>query len=106
MKQQNQLSDINTILEALQSVVKKSFLSPSESKSPEEIHFAASFFPVISCFANVIKFVNEGLVNIPQDTVKQFLEVAEILQIVKVEDIHHEEADVDDEDSDEDVLCK
>ena len=91
MKQQIQLSDINTIFEVLQSIVKKSFLSPSKSESPEKIHFAASVFPVISCFANVIKFVNEGLVNIPQNTVKQFLEVAEILHIVRVENVHHEE---------------
>ena len=77
------LSDVNSILEVLQSVVSKSFLSTSKSKCPEEIQSEAKVFPVISCFANVINFVNEGSVSIPQDLVKQFLEVATILKIVK-----------------------
>ena len=88
---QTQLSEVNTILEVLKSIVSESFLSTSKSESPEEIPLAASVFPVISCFASVIKFVNEGLVNIPQDTVKQFLEVATILNIVKEEDVHQED---------------
>ena len=88
---QIQLSEINTILEVLKSIVNESFLSSSKSESPEEIQLAASVFPVISCFASVIKFVNEGLVSIPQDTVKQFLEVAKILKIVNEEDVHHED---------------
>ena len=88
---QIQLSEVNTILEVLKSIVSESFLSTSKSESPEEIHLAASVFPVISCFASVIKFVNEGMVNIPQDTVKQFLEVATILNIVKEEDVHQED---------------
>ena len=98
---QNYLSEVNIILEVLQSVVSKSFLSSSKSQSPEEIHLAAGIFPVISCFASVIKFVNEGSVSIPQDTVKQFLEVAKILEIVNEENVHHEdnhEEEVGDED--------
>ena len=88
---QIQLSEINTILEVLKSIVNESFLSSSKSESLEEIQLAASVFPVISCFASVIKFINEGLVSIPQDTVKQFLEVAKILKIVNEEDVHHED---------------
>ena len=88
---QIQLSKVNTILEVLKSIVSESFLSTSKSECPKEIPLAASVFPVISCFASVIKFVNEGLVNIPQDTVKQFLEVATILNIVKEEDVHQED---------------
>ena len=88
---QIQLSEINTILEVLKSIVNESFLSSSKSESLDEIQLAASVFPVISCFASVIKFVNEGLVSIPQDTVKQFLEVAKILKIVNEEDVHHED---------------
>ena len=94
---QIQLSEINTILKVLKSIVSESFLSSSKSESQEEIQLAASVFPVISCFASVIKFVNEGLVSIPQDTVKQFLEVAEILHIVRVENVHHEEEVVDED---------
>ena len=105
------LSDVNSILEVLQSVVSKSFLSTSKSKCPEEIQSEAKVFPVISCFANVINFVNEGSVSIPQDLVKQFLEVATILKIVKEEDVRHEdlkdldneEGGVGDKDRDEDV---
>ena len=102
---QIQLSEVNTILEVLKSIVSESFLSTSKSESPEEIPLAASVFPVISCFASVIKFVNEGLVNIPQDTVKQFLEVATILNIVKEEDVHQEDyhgEEVGDEENDDD----
>ena len=112
------LSDVNSILEVLQSVVSKSFLSTSKSKCPEEIQSEAKVFPVISCFANVINFVREGSVSIPQGLVKQFLEVATILKIVKEEDVRHEdneylrvyeedldeEGGVGDEDLDEDIL--
>ena len=103
---QNSLSEVNTILEVLQSVVSKSFLSSSKSESQEEILLAAGIFPVISCFASVIKFVNEGSVSIPQDTVKQFLEVAKILEIVNEENVHHEdnhEEEVGDDDFDNDL---
>ena len=108
---QLQLSDINSILEVLQSVVSTSFMSKSQSKCPEEIQKEATVFPVIRCFANVINFVNEGSVSIPQDLVKQFLEVATILKIVKEEDVLHEdmedldeeEGGVGDKDLDEDV---
>ena len=79
---QIQLSEINTILQVLQSIVSQSFLSTSRSENPEEVHLATNIFPVISCFSKVIQFVNEGFVNVPQPLVKQFLEVAQILQIV------------------------
>ena len=79
---QVQLSEINNILQTLQSVVKQSFLSTSRSENSEDIHLAANIFPVISCFAKVIHFVNEGFVHVPQPLVEQFLEVAQILQIV------------------------
>ena len=88
---QIKLSDVNTILEVLQSVVSKSFKSTSRSQSQEERHLAANVFPVITCFASVLKFVNEGSVNIPQVLVKEFLEVATILNIVKEEDVHQED---------------
>ena len=88
---QIKLSDVNTILEVLQSIVSKSFLSTSRSESQEERHLAANVFPVITCFASVLKFVNEGSVNIPQVLVKEFLEVATILNIVKEEDVHQED---------------
>ena len=88
---QIKLSDVNTILEVLQSVVSKSFMSTSRSQSQEERHLAANVFPVITCFASVLKFVNEGSVNIPQVLVKEFLEVATILNIVKEEDVHQED---------------
>ena len=103
---QIQLEDINNILQVLQSIVNESFLSMSRSeKSPEEIRYEANVFPVISCFSSVIKFVSEGLINIPQGLVKQFLEVATILDIVKGEDVRHEdhEEDVRREDHEEDL---
>ena len=105
-KKQIQLEDINNILQVLQSIVNESFLSTSRSeKSPEEIKYEANVFPVISCFSSVIKFVSEGLINIPQGLVKQFLEVATILDIVKEEDVRHEdyEEDVRREDHEEDL---
>ena len=88
---QIQLSEINSILQVLQSIVSQSFLSTSRSENPEEVHLAANIFPVISCFSKVIQFVNEGFVHVPQPLVEQFLEVAQILQIVQkdvTEDIH------------------
>ena len=100
---QNNLSEVNTILEVLKSVVSQSVLSTSRSKSQEKVHLAANIFPVISCFAKVIHFVNEGFVHVPQPLVEQFLEVAQILHIVHKdvkEDFHEEEEDhkVGDED--------
>ena len=104
---QIKLSDVNTILEVLQSIVSKSFMSTSKSQSQEERHLAANVFPVITCFASVLKFVNEGSVNIPQVLVKEFLEVATILNIVKEEDVHQEDpnnyVDFENLDPDEDI---
>ena len=96
---QAQLSDINDILRILKSIVSQSFMSKSESKSQIENHQeAVKMFPVISCFAKVIHFVNEGSVHVPQVLLRQFLEVAKILNIV------HESVKEDyDEDLDEDV---
>ena len=88
--EQNYLSNINEILQVLQSVVNESFLSKSESKCPED-QLAAEFFPVINCFASVIHFVKRGSVNIPQVLVKQFLDVAKILNIVREEDVKEED---------------
>ena len=101
---QIQLSEINTILQVLQSIVSQSYLSKSRSENPEEVHLATNIFPVISCFSKVIQFVNEGFVNVPQPLVKQFLEVAQILQIVHKdvkEDFYEEEEDHDVGDEDQ-----
>ena len=101
---QNQLSDINNILQVLQSLVNQSFLSSQKSESQEEVHQEAeNIFPVISCFAKVIHFVKEGSVNVPQVLLSQFLEVARILNIVNEQNVHHEdyEEDVGDEDLDD-----
>ena len=97
---QAQLSDIYEILQVLQSVVSQSVLSTSVSKSPEEIHLEANIFPVITCFAKVIRFVNEGSVSVPQVLLSQFLEVAKILNIVQ-ENVHE---DVNDEDAGDEYL--
>ena len=100
---QIQLSEINTILQVLQSIVSQSFLSTSRSENPEEVHLAANIFPVISCFSKVIQFVNEGFVHVPQPLVEQFLEVAQILQIVHKdvkEDFYKGDVGVDEEDTD------
>ena len=75
---QNQLSDINNILQVLQSLVNQSFLSSQKSEGQE----AENIFPVISCFVKVIHFVKEGSVNVPHVLLSQFLEVARILNIV------------------------
>ena len=103
---QNYLSNINEILQVLQSVVNESFLSRSESKCQED-QLAAEFFPVINCFASVIQFVKRGSVNIPQVLVKQFLDVAKILNIVredvKEEDLNYIEEDNGDDDNDEEI---
>ena len=101
---QNQLSDINNILQVLQSLVNQSFLSSQKSEGQEEVHQEAeNIFPVISCFAKVIHFVKEGSVNVPQVLLSQFLEVARILNIVNEHNVHHEdhEEDVGDEDLDD-----
>ena len=94
VKKQIQLSEINSILQVLQSIVSKSYLSESKSEG-QEIKLADNIFPVISCFASVINFVNEGSVYIHQGLVKQFLKVATILNIVNEEDVHHEEEEGD-----------
>ena len=101
---QNQLSDINNILQVLQSLVNQSFLSSQKSEGQEEVHQEAeNIFPVISCFAKVIHFVKEGSVNVPHVLLSQFLEVARILNIVNEHNVHHEdhEEDVGDEDLDD-----
>ena len=97
---QAQFSDIYEILQVLQSVVSQSVLSTSVSKSPEEIHLEANIFPVITCFAKVIRFVNEGSVSVPQVLLSQFLEVAKILNIVQ-ENVHE---DVNEEDAGDEYL--
>ena len=99
--EQNYLSNINEILQVLQSVVNESFLSRSESKCPED-QLAAEFFPVINCFASVIHFVKRGSVNIPQVLVKQFLDVAKILNIVREEDVKEEDLNYIEEDDGDD----
>ena len=102
---------MNSILQVLQSIVSQSFLSTSRSENTEEVHLAANIFPVISCFAKVIQFVNEGFVNVPQPLVKQVLEDAQILHIVHVKedyevDVGEEDlVDVDGEDPEEDDGC-
>ena len=99
---QAQLSDINVILQVLQSLVSQSVTSKSQSKSQIKIHpEAVKIFPVISCFAKVIQFVNEGSVDVPQVLLSQFLEVAAILNIVQ--NVKEDDINVDDEDLDEDV---
>ena len=106
-KKQIQLSDINNILEVLKSIVSKSFMSNLKSEGQNEAHpEAAIIFPVISCFAKVIQFVNEGSVNVPQVLLSQFLEVAKILGIVNSEnveeDVNYEDLGEDDVGADED----
>ena len=111
-KKQIQLSDINNILEVLKSIVSKSFMSNLKSEGQNEAHpEAAIIFPVISCFAKVIQFVNEGSVNVPQVLLSQFLEVAKILGIVNSEnvkeDVNYEdlrEEDTGDEDPEEEEI--